>query len=569
MAQSGAKSAGRRGLGTGAVQRFVADTAGNLTVFAFSLFLMMVMIGGVAVDLMRYESTRTSLQNTLDRATLAAAALSQQLEAEDVVIDYFGKAGLAEYLRSVSVEEGLNYREVVADARAATDPFFLHMIGIDEMDAPGHSMAEQRMTNVEIVLVLDVSGSMSTVSSNGLTRLANLKNAAKEFVDTVLSSDDEDRISIAIVPFNGQVNLGQTLRTRYNETAVHGVADVNCVDLPASVYSQTGISQTVNLPMTAHADSYSSTNRVSSYVDRQSSDYAVPAPGNRWCPPSTRNTVMMPSQSISALQTKINNLEAIGATSINAGMKWGMTLIDPGTQPVVSHFVDIGQVPGVFDGRPFEFVDPEAMKIIVLMTDGEHFAEERLNNNFKAGLTGENGTHKIFKSPYDGNYSIHFPTGRPGISGSREYWVPHRSEWRYLPWTNTSDTGASALRDNPITFEQLWSEVRVQWAVWQLYARALGTNDSQRSAQYNTWIATIRQQTNIATMNNQLQQMCALAKDNGVTVYGIAFEAPSGGQAQISQCASSPAHYFNAAGLQIRTAFRAIASNISHLRLTQ
>lgn len=131
-----------------------------------------------------------------------------------MVTDYFDKAGLAEYLRAVSVEEGLNYREVVADARASTNPFFLHMIGVKEMDAPGHSMAEQRMTNVEIVLVLNVSGSMATVSPNGLTRLVNLRNAANEFVDTVLSSDSEDRISIAIVPFNGQVNLGAALRAR-------------------------------------------------------------------------------------------------------------------------------------------------------------------------------------------------------------------------------------------------------------------------------------------------------------------------------------------------------------------
>jgi carbon monoxide dehydrogenase subunit G len=34
-----------------------------------------------------------------------------------------------------------------------------------------------------------------------------LKIAAKEFVDTVLSSDAEHKISIGIVPFNGQVNL--------------------------------------------------------------------------------------------------------------------------------------------------------------------------------------------------------------------------------------------------------------------------------------------------------------------------------------------------------------------------
>lgn len=189
----------------------VRGEEGNLTILALCMFVLMAMIGGIAVDLMRYEAMRTSLQNTLDRATLAAASLSQQLDAEDVVTDYFDKAGLADYLRAVTVEEGLNYREVNADARAATNPFFLHMIGVEEMDAPGRSKAEQRMTNVEIVLVLDVSGSMADNN-----RLTNLKSAANEFVDTVLSSDSEDRISIAVVPFNGQVNLGAALRGRYN-----------------------------------------------------------------------------------------------------------------------------------------------------------------------------------------------------------------------------------------------------------------------------------------------------------------------------------------------------------------
>ncbi|MEN9850817.1 MAG: hypothetical protein RL128_980 [Pseudomonadota bacterium] len=540
----------------------VRGEEGNLTILALCMFVLMAMIGGIAVDLMRYEAMRTSLQNTLDRATLAAASLSQQLDAEDVVTDYFDKAGLADYLRAVTVEEGLNYREVNADARAATNPFFLHMIGVEEMDAPGRSKAEQRMTNVEIVLVLDVSGSMADNN-----RLTNLKSAANEFVDTVLSSDSEDRISIAVVPFNGQVNLGAALRGRYNAQHQHGVTNVNCVDLPASVYTQTGITTTLGLPMTAHADTFSQTSRVASYIDRASTDFAVPVPGNRWCPPSTSNTVMLPSQNIGALQAKINSLTAIGATSINAGMKWGMTLIDPGSQAVIGHFVDTGVVPPVFDGRPFDYTDPESMKIIVLMTDGDHFTEERVRDKYKSGVTGTNGTHAIYKSPNDGNYSIRFITGRPGVSGTREYWVPHRSEWRSLPWTNTTNTGAATLQ--PITFQQLWSEVRLDWVVWQLYARALGTNDSQRSAQYTTWLPLLREQTPINTMNAQLQSMCGLAKTNGVTVYGIAFEAPTGGRTQISQCATSSAHYFNAAGLQIRTAFRAIASNISHLRLTQ
>ena len=76
----------------------------------------------------------------------------------------------------------------------------------------------------------------------------------------------------------------------------------------------------------------------------------------------------------------------------------------------------------------------------------------------------------------------------------------------------------------------------------------------------------------VATMDTQLQQVCTLAKANGVVVYGIAFEAPANGQTQIRNCSTdgtTGSHYFNATGLQISTAFSAIASNISQLRLTQ
>ena len=72
------------------------------------------MICGMAVDLMRYEQTRTTLQHTLDRSTLAAASLSQDLNAIDVVNDYFEKAGLLQYLTNVQVDEGINFKEVTA-----------------------------------------------------------------------------------------------------------------------------------------------------------------------------------------------------------------------------------------------------------------------------------------------------------------------------------------------------------------------------------------------------------------------------------------------------------------------
>lgn len=544
--------------------RFWRDETGNLVVFALCLFIAMTMFGGLAVDVMRYETVRTKLQNTLDRSTLAAASLTQDMDAETVVYEYFEKAQLAQYLKDVTVEEGINYREVTADASAETNPFFMHMMGINELDAPGHSMAEQRITNVEIVLVLDVSGSMGNNS-----RLVNLKSAAKEFVDTVLSSDGEDRISIAIVPFNGQVNLGPVLRAKFAVTDGPNVTNVDCVDLPSATYNTLALPTTTSLPMTAYADSYSSTTQSSSHTSPTSSSYATINTANVWCPASSANIVRLPSNNATTLKAQIDGLTAIGATSINAGMRWGTALIDPTLRTMYSQLITAGKIDSTWSGRPYDYTDEEAMKIIVLMTDGEHFEEERINAGYRSGLS------PIYKSTGDGNYSIRFTSGRPAKAGSNEYWVPHlctstyctggsdvSSAWKSTPW----NSGSGVVQQ---TWPQVWQSLRVSYVAWNLYGRALGITSTARNTAYNNAMTAMRTRTETSAMNTQLQKICTLTKNQKTTVYGIAFEAPSAGQAQIAACASSPAHYFNASGLQIKTAFRAIASNISQLRLIQ
>ena len=132
-----------------ALRRFGRQDDGALMIFGLVLFMLMAMMGGLAVDLMRYESVRTTLQNTLDRSTLAAASLNNRLNATDVVYDYFDKAGMRGYLTNVTVTESLNFRQVMADASANTEPMFVHLVGIDTLEAPGHSMAEQRVGAVE------------------------------------------------------------------------------------------------------------------------------------------------------------------------------------------------------------------------------------------------------------------------------------------------------------------------------------------------------------------------------------------------------------------------------------
>lgn len=523
---------------------FVKDEDGTVLFFAVAMMIVMFMLGGMGVDIMRFETTRTELQQTLDRSTLAAASMTQELAANEVVIDYFTKAGLADKLTQVKVDEGLNFRTVRAEAKASTNPIFLRLYSqsvVSDIEARALSVAEQRVTNVEISLVLDVSGSMAG------SKLTNLKTAAKEFVDTVLDSDGENRISMSIIPYNGQVNLPQNMQELFtNRVGDHNVDDVNCFDLPPSVYSGLGMPLSGAMPVTGHVDTYSSTSTSSGYVSATNSS-ATPRATNRWCPVSSTNRILPPTNSKTALKNHIDGLTAVGATSINAGMKWGMTLLDPGSRPIISAMVADGSTPGYFNGRPFEYGDREGMKVVILMTDGEHFAEERLNDGYRTEAS------TIFRGS-DGYYSRY--QDRSGTTA--DYWVPHRNEWRTAPWPDAS-------RATRLSWDQVWANLRVSWVAWQMYARPAGGS----STAYNNAMNMFRTKTAISDMNDQLQGVCNRAREENVIVYGIAFEAPQNGAYQIEKCASTPSHYFDATGLEIQSAFRSIASNISQLRLTQ
>ena len=524
------------------VTRFRGSDEGSLTIFALMLFVLMIAMAGVAIDVMRYEATRTQLSNTLDRCTLMAASLHQTLDPQDVVEDCVAKAGLAEQLQSVTVTDAMNSREVRSFAVADTKPMFLHLIGIDRFDAKSASGATQKITNVEISLVLDVSGSMSGA------KIANLKRAASDFVDTMLDNDPDHRVSIAIVPYNAQVNLGPTLRAKYNATHLHNVADVNCLELPAAAFSAPGISRSLPLPMMAYSDHYFGTNTSNVFTGPADAAYARPNFAANFCNKTTNNVVRLPSQNRATLKSQINALTAGGNTSITLGMKWGTALLDPEARSIYSEYISAGQMNANLAGRPFDYDDNESMKVVVLMTDGEHVAHDRITDPYKTGPS------PIYKSPGDGNYSIYHAT-QPGAN---KYWVPHLNGWRPTAWTNT---GTPAVQQN---WEDIWANLKLSYVAWQFYGRPYG------ATAYNNAINTMRAvYASAPAMDAQLQTTCTQAKENGVIVYGIAFEAPLNGQTQISRCASSAQHYFAANGAEIGTAFDTIASNLTMLKLTQ
>jgi hypothetical protein len=69
--------------------------------------------------------------------------------------------------------------------------------------------------------------------------------------------------------------------------------------------------------------------------------------------------------------------------------------------------------------------------------------------------------------------------------------------------------------------------------------------------------------------DERLRAICDVAHAQDIVVFAIAFEAPERGQQLMRYCASSDAHYYDSAGLNIQDAFASIASTIADLRLVR
>ncbi|MFN3642714.1 MAG: pilus assembly protein TadG-related protein [Gemmobacter sp.] len=324
-----------------------------MIVFGLMLFVVMLMAGGLAVDLMRHEAERTRVQNTADRASLAAAALRQELDPESVVRDYFEREGLSGNLTDVSVDGGLNYRNVEVETEASVSTLFMRLLGIDTLTATGASGAEERVPKVEVSLVLDISGSMRFTDASGAPQIDLLRPAAQEFIDTMLAGERRDLFSISIVPYAGSVNPGPQVFSALGVTQTHAAS--HCMELTATHFNSSAFPRSGTRTQVPH---FMMWDIATSYMDWG------------WCPNDTTAAVQYWSSDATALKNYIQNMRLHDGTGTQIGMWWGLGLLDPANRWLMSELIATSVVDAKFADRPAPYTDPETLKVIVLMTDG-------------------------------------------------------------------------------------------------------------------------------------------------------------------------------------------------------
>lgn len=328
------------------IRLFASDEDGSILMFVVVLFLMMVVASGGAVDFMRHEMERARLQDSLDRGVLAAAAFSQDLEAEDTVRAYLVSSRVPGNVNlSVLPNEDAFSRRVDARANYSLRTFFLRIIGINDLTVAAISSAEQARNNIEISVALDITPSMSVNN-----KMANMKAAAHDFIDTILTEDTKEVTSVTLVPFGGQTNPGEAVFDHFNVARVHDYS--TCVAFVDGDFDTVGLSTAAARNQSQHFLFDSNAGPTS------------------WCPDD--GAAMVPlSNDADALHQRITDMGMHGWTGIQNGLKWGTIMLDPASRDLVTDLISEGEVPAEFAGRPAAWNTDDTLKFAVIMTDGE------------------------------------------------------------------------------------------------------------------------------------------------------------------------------------------------------
>ncbi len=217
------------------IERFSSCNRGAVAiVFALLLSVLFLFIG-LAIDMSRAMHVRQIVQDGLDAATLAAAKQFQEPGTTEADVEL-----AAEKFFFAGFRDDAPYRATLSNFRARAVRSTGSVSANVDIDLPttftkaGGSIASLEMrpravssyteTKLEVVLVLDVTGSMNNPAPDGYIKLETMKRAAKDFTDAMyVGTTKPGFIRLAIVPYAASVNAGSYA------TAVAGLGTDACV----------------------------------------------------------------------------------------------------------------------------------------------------------------------------------------------------------------------------------------------------------------------------------------------------------------------------------------------------
>lgn len=196
------------------------DSVGSiLPMAAMSSIVVAALIGG-GVDISRAYRVQNRLQNACDAAALAGrrAVTTNGFDstAQTQANKYFAVnfdpniQGTKSTTSSFTADTRAN--TIVGAASTMMPMLIMQMFGKADMKIEAKCTSTMGVGNSDVMMVLDVTGSMATTLGSG-TRISTLQTAMKNFYTTLANATvgTNARVRYGFVPFSSTVNVGQLL----------------------------------------------------------------------------------------------------------------------------------------------------------------------------------------------------------------------------------------------------------------------------------------------------------------------------------------------------------------------
>ena len=388
------------------------DQRGNVMLMFGLAFVPLMVAAGAAVDVSRAYIVQSRLTQALDAAGLAVGSMIGLTEAEmqQRAEDYFNANYSVNEIGIPATPVVSLVDEVVTLSVAAKLPTaIMRIVGINELDIHSSVEITRESKNLELMMVLDNTGSMN---NNG--KIDALKTAANDLIGILFGNEAfPAKVKVGLVPFAAGVNVGTAFQAS-------GYMDMNA---QSSIHSENFTPGTNLWTLYNKISNRTWDGCVQTRPDPLDEDDTQPSIGNPdtlwvpWFAPDEpdlsgysnkylsdgvsgtadqrqRSTVKYNGTSASpsskgpqygcdvealtpltndrdGLLQKIAAMVATGYTHIPIGLAWGWRLLSP-TPPFTE---------GVAYGAP------DTTKAIILLTDGENTIPSKSNHN-KSDYTG-------------------------------------------------------------------------------------------------------------------------------------------------------------------------------------
>lgn len=329
---------------------FRSDRQGNFAVLTAAVASVLAVTIGFGVDIAQLYNIKSGLRNALDAAVTSTARdlTTGKIDPKDARTRFMAflqsnadpELSPSDRLVLDTLVVDQTAKTVTATAHVDTDLFFALLSRGPTQRVGEKSAARYSDKQIEVAMMLDITGSMAG------QKIKDLKSAADGALDAFLTGQDpaKPRVRVAIVPYADAVNTGSLSNTVFAETKFT-TSEPPALDAPIGASTAPDKCATERKGREQFTD-------ASPYTAMVNRDYRL-----GFCP----SAALMPlSADSDALKKTIAKFTAGGSTSGHIGIQWSWYMLSPKWADVLPKA-----------SNPAAYNPKKVAKYAVLMTDGE------------------------------------------------------------------------------------------------------------------------------------------------------------------------------------------------------